>query len=133
MEEADFLRSLMARPDDRALRQSYADWLTDRGDPRSRVLFFEPPSDQLGLILSTFRRYNAIEYYFEDHPELKPLVEASKAAAEAIKRNDDYCREAKIDPEWRAIVDSLGNLFQPFFFRSSCLEPAELRDREKIT
>lgn len=36
--EADFLRAIYERPDDDGLRSVYADWLTERGDPRGELI-----------------------------------------------------------------------------------------------
>lgn len=36
--EADFLRQLQANPDDRLLRQIFADWLEEQNDPRGELL-----------------------------------------------------------------------------------------------
>jgi uncharacterized protein (TIGR02996 family) len=38
MDDAGFLRAILAAPDDAALRLVYADWLDERGDPRGEYL-----------------------------------------------------------------------------------------------
>jgi type VI secretion system protein ImpC len=40
-EDADLLRAIQARPDDAALRQVYADWLEEHGDPRGELIRLE--------------------------------------------------------------------------------------------
>jgi uncharacterized protein (TIGR02996 family) len=37
-EEQAFLRAILSRPDDRAARLAFADWLDERGDPRGEVI-----------------------------------------------------------------------------------------------
>jgi uncharacterized protein (TIGR02996 family) len=38
MTEVDFFEAILANPDDRSLPLVYADWLEERGDPRSEFL-----------------------------------------------------------------------------------------------
>lgn len=37
-DDSDFIRAILARPDDGTLRHVYADWLEERGDPRGEFL-----------------------------------------------------------------------------------------------
>jgi uncharacterized protein (TIGR02996 family) len=37
-DDVDFVRAIQAHPSDLALRQVYADWLDERGDPRGEYV-----------------------------------------------------------------------------------------------
>jgi uncharacterized protein (TIGR02996 family) len=88
--EERFLRGLLAAPEDTALRQVYADWLEERGDPRAE-----------------FVRDNSGFAQIERGLETAPLHDRWRVAS------------ASFDPGWVAFMDALGQPFKPFFFGNS--------------
>lgn len=126
MEEVDYLRSLMVRPDDRAVRKSYADWLGEQGDPRARVLYFDPPPDEMGFVQFLLRlTYGDISFYIERYPDLQPLLDAWNNSEGLRRQKEKFCQVASVDSKWLAFVESLGRPFEPFYFFSNHGRPAE--------
>ena len=122
-----FLRRLLAGPDDLATRLSYADRLTEPGDPRAQLLRLSPDLERI-CCAAWLEANGTLDSYLANTPELK--LEAEGWRATAGQRERWRALGSGVDPDWLAFINSLGCPFQPFFFFNNHGDPRECQPDE---
>src|SRR5215207_7405081 len=112
-DENDFLRDILAKPDDATRRLAYADWLEEHGDPRAQFLRMEPTLERISYV-DWLEKDGRIDYYLQNFAEVKCEAEEKKATKHL--RDQRRALASSLDPDWVALMDTLGCPFQPFFF-----------------
>lgn len=97
--ETDLLKRLAERPDDRALRLVFADWLTEHGDPRGEVIAL---CERGALSLTERRRVARLtaQHQVAWLGPLAPLVDVQESRFEAGFLTELVC-------QWELLVDRL--------------------------
>jgi uncharacterized protein (TIGR02996 family) len=112
-DEARFLRGILEKPEDAALRLVYADWLEARGDPRAEFLRIDPDLERIAYV-PWLERDGHLDYYLQHFPEVQR--EAVERQATEHLRQQRRTLSAMLDPEWVAFINTLGCSFRPFLF-----------------
>src|SRR5262249_37551795 len=64
-DETPFLRAILAKPGDATTRLVYADWLEERGDPRSPFLRLDPEVERISYV-AWLERDGHLDYYLQN-------------------------------------------------------------------
>ena len=78
-DDVAFLRGILEKPEDAAPRLLYADWLEQRGDPRSRFLRMDPALQRISCV-AWLERYGHLDYYLQNFPDVQREAEERQAS-----------------------------------------------------
>jgi uncharacterized protein (TIGR02996 family) len=125
------LYAMICSPGDATARLIYSDWLEERGDPRAELLRTDWETPRISFV-DSIAQAGHLEYFLKKYPELRENEHiANKQWREMVSE-----LRSKVDPNWLAVVDSLGRPFCPFYFWNNtgprAFQEGELPFREAI-
>ena len=122
-EDSDFLRRILAAPQDVNLRLRYADWLEARGDERAEFARMDPDLERISYV-AWLEGDGHLDYYLENFPEVKREAEERRTSQSIREQRRELGRS--LEPEWVAFMNTLGCPFYPFNFFNNHGSPREI-------